>query len=92
MRWRRTSGHLATARGQLKASTPSLIRSYPQRSVQYGFPTQLSRYKKDYLLLKDYGALYNARVLGLRQPASPGKDLRQTFEDYQTMAQELGRP
>ena len=78
-------------KGRLRGSMPSIIKTYPVRGQQYGYPKELAAYKKDHKLLKGYGELHNAKVLGLRVPASPGKNLRETFSNYQTMAQALGR-
>jgi|GEM_PF-4973931 len=77
-------------KSRLKSSTPSLIRSFPNSREDYAFPKEIAAFKSDHGLLKDYGDLHNAKVLGLRVPASPGKNLTQTFSRHRSKAKNLG--
>ena len=76
----------------LRSSMPATIKNYPARGEKYGYPKQLASYLKDHDLLVTYGKLHNAKVMGTRIPASPGKNLQKVFSQYQAQAQSLGRP
>ncbi|MCB0378165.1 MAG: DUF4339 domain-containing protein [Bdellovibrionales bacterium] len=69
-------------------ATP-LIRSFPSSKTKYAHPKLLSSFKADQSLLIEYGEQQNAKVLGLRQPASPERNIKKVFGQYKSRAQAL---
>lgn len=81
-KWRRKAG---------QSALPRLVRKFPDKNGKYAYPRLIESFKRDHGLISKYGAVYNAKVLGLRRPAGAPKNVKDIFKGHKRQAQRLGR-